>query len=41
MRSAKADSAAARDVSDGNQTRWSIVHDRERRLHTRIAQASL
>jgi len=40
MRSVKTDSAAARDVSDWDQTKWPIVHDRVRRLQARIAQAT-
>lgn len=40
MRSVKTDSAAARDVSDWDKCDWPIVHDRVRRLQTRIAQAT-
>src|SRR5579872_7338870 len=40
MRSAKADSAASRSVSEWDQIPWPIVHDRVRRLQTRIAQAT-
>ena len=40
MRSAKADSAASRGVSEWDQIPWPIVHDRVRRLQIRIAQAT-
>lgn len=40
MRSVTADSATARDVSNWNQIHWPSVHERVRRLQTRIAQAT-
>src|ERR1700738_1866458 len=40
MRSAKADSAASRDVKKWDQIHWPIAHRRVRGLQTRIAQAT-
>ncbi len=40
MRSAQADSAVSRDVSEWDQIDWPVAHRRVRRLQTRIAKAT-
>src|SRR6266436_3292170 len=40
MRPVQAGSATSRDVNEWNQIHWPIVHERVRRLQTRIAQAT-